>query len=79
MASASMEDIELLLMAGKPLLGEERFLDLLGGKLPKDYSWIRIGGRRMFVVGNPSGLYDKVRTKVGFKKVLDYLPFEVEV
>lgn len=76
LAQASMGDVELLVMAGKPLYGEERFLDLLGGKLPTGYSTIKVSGRRMFVFGDPSGLYAEVRRKVGFKKVLDYLPFE---
>jgi hypothetical protein len=76
LASASMPDIELLVMAGKPLYGEERFLDLLGGKLPEGYSRITVSGRRMFVVGDPAALYAEVRRKVGFDKVLDYLPFE---
>jgi hypothetical protein len=33
----------------------------------------------MFVKGNPAGLYAEVRKKIGFKKVLDYLPFEPEL
>ncbi len=76
LAQATMNDIELLVMGGKPLYGEERFLDLLGGTLPAGYSSIKVSGRRMFVLGDPSGLYAEVRRKVGFKKVLDYLPFE---
>jgi hypothetical protein len=30
----------------------------------------------MFVKGDPAALYNVVRKKVGFTKVLDYLPFE---
>jgi cytosine/adenosine deaminase-related metal-dependent hydrolase len=78
LASAGMFDIELLIMEGKPIYGEERFLDLLDGKLPDNYSMISVDGRRMFVVGDPGALYKEVRRKVGFKKVLDYLPFEPE-
>jgi cytosine/adenosine deaminase-related metal-dependent hydrolase len=74
--SSSMEDIELLVLAGKPILGELRFLDLLGGSLPSGYSQIKIGRRPMFVIGDPAGLYSECRSKIGFKKVLDYLPFE---
>jgi cytosine/adenosine deaminase-related metal-dependent hydrolase len=76
--SASAEDIELLTMAGKPLYGELRFIDLFGGKLPKGYSRITVATRPMFVIGNPEGLYLEVRRKTGFKKVLDFLPFEPE-
>jgi cytosine/adenosine deaminase-related metal-dependent hydrolase len=78
LVSASMEDIELLILAGKPLYGECRFLDLLGGKIPHGYSKITVAGRPMFIVGDPAGLYRSVRKKVGLKKVLDFLPFEPE-
>jgi cytosine/adenosine deaminase-related metal-dependent hydrolase len=78
LVSASMEDIELLTMEGKPLYGELRFLDLFGGILPNNYTQIKVGNRQMFVIGDPSALYIKARKKVGFKKVLDFLPFEPE-
>jgi len=78
LASASMADIELLVMEGKPIYGEERFLSLLDGELPSGYSTVSVGGRRMFVTGDPGALYKEVRRKVGFKKMLDYLPFEPE-
>jgi cytosine/adenosine deaminase-related metal-dependent hydrolase len=74
--AAEMKDIELLILAGKPIYGEMRFIDLLGGKLPPDYTRITVGGRPMFVVGDPAGLYNECRRKIGFKKVLDYMPFE---
>ncbi|MCL1927994.1 MAG: amidohydrolase family protein [Treponema sp.] len=80
--NTKMEDIELLTLAGKPILGEMRFLDLLdekgGGTIPAGYSQINIGGRAMFVCGDPAGLYKRVRQKIGLKKVLDFLPFETE-
>lgn len=77
LAQLSLKDIELLTMEGKPLYGEMRFLSLLGDSLPSGYSTIMVGGREMFVAGNPSALYAEVREKVGFAKVLDYLPFEL--
>ena len=75
---AKMEDIELLTLAGKPIYGELRFLDILDGKIPAGYTQIITGGRTMFVVGDPAGLYKTARKKIGFKKVLDFLPFEPE-
>ncbi|MDR2741365.1 MAG: amidohydrolase family protein [Treponema sp.] len=78
LASAFMEDIELLILAGKPIYGEFRFLDLLGGKIPRGYSEITVGGRSMFISGDPAALYRSVRKKVGLKKILDFLPFELE-
>jgi len=76
LAGASPEDIELLTLAGRPIYGETRFLDIFGGNLPPGYSLVTVGGREMFVRGDPGGLYAEVRRKVGFAKVLEYLPFE---
>jgi hypothetical protein len=76
LVSALMEDIELLVLAGNPLYGEFRFLDILGGKLPPGYTQIKLNGRPMFVKGDPAKLYATARKKIGFKKVLDFLPFE---
>jgi cytosine/adenosine deaminase-related metal-dependent hydrolase len=74
--NASMENIELLTLAGMPIYGEMRFLDTLGGSLPSGYTQIKVNGRPMFVKGDPAGLYREVRRKIGFKKILDYMPFE---
>jgi cytosine/adenosine deaminase-related metal-dependent hydrolase len=76
--NACMQDIELMVLAGKPIYGEMRFLDIFDGKLPDGYTQITVGKRPMFVKGDPAGLYREVRKKIGFKKELDYLPFEPE-
>ena len=76
LVNASMRDIELLVLAGKPVYGEMRFLDIFKGKLPGGYTQIKAGKKPMFVKGDPAGLYNEVRRKVGFRKKLDYLPFE---
>jgi len=78
LVNANMQDIELLTLAGKPIYGETRFLDILKGELPENYTQIKIGRKTMFVKGDPAGLYNHVREKIGFKKKLDYLPFEPE-
>ena len=79
LVTASMEDIELIILAGKPIYGEERFTDFFdSGSLPSGYTTIKVAGRSMFVAGDPAGLYKMVRQKVGNKKVLDYMPFEPE-
>ena len=89
--NADMKDIELLVLKGKPIYGELRFLDIFGKsgsgipgsfarsgspEMPEGYTKIKTGSREMFVKGDPAGLYNLVREKVGFKKKLDYLPFE---
>jgi cytosine/adenosine deaminase-related metal-dependent hydrolase len=76
LVSAGMKDIELLVLAGSPIYGELRFLDIFNGALPEGYTKIKVGNRDMFVKGDPAGLYNEARRKIGFKKVLDYLPFE---
>lgn len=82
LCAATMDDLELLVVAGKPVYGEEaRFGELVANDLSagqeKGYSLIVVGGRKMFVKGDPAGLYRGVRAAVGFPKRLDYLPFEV--
>jgi 5-methylthioadenosine/S-adenosylhomocysteine deaminase len=76
--NADMQDIELLILAGTPIYGEMRFLDIFNGKLPDGYTQIKTGKKAMFVKGDPAGLYREARKKIGFKKELDFLPFEPE-
>jgi cytosine/adenosine deaminase-related metal-dependent hydrolase len=78
LAAATMGDIELLIMAGKPLYGEMRFIGILGGSLPAGYTKITVNGAPRFIIGNPAAHYIQARKKIGFKKVLDFLPFEPE-
>jgi cytosine/adenosine deaminase-related metal-dependent hydrolase len=76
LAMASMNDIQLLVLEGKPIYGEQRFLDIFGGKVPPGYTEIVVGKRPMFVIGDPAALYREIRHRTGFKKILDFLPFE---
>jgi 5-methylthioadenosine/S-adenosylhomocysteine deaminase len=82
LAQAGMEDLELLVVDGKPVYGLESVYGelvskALGPSERKDYGRIKVAGRAMFVKGDPAGLYKGVRSTVGFKKKLDYLPFDV--
>jgi 5-methylthioadenosine/S-adenosylhomocysteine deaminase len=70
-----MEDIELVLLEGRPLYGSSQYKDFFNIK-NNSYSDIKVKGREKFVIGNPVGLMHQIREKVGFKKVLDFLPFE---
>jgi len=76
LVNAGMKDIELLVLAGTPIYGDTRFLDIFKGSIPNGYTQIKVGSKTMFVKGDPAGLYNQVREKIGFKKKLDYLPFE---
>lgn len=70
-----MEEIELLTLEGKPVYGSAAYKDFFNIK-NNGYSNVNVKGREKFVIGNPVDLLHKIREKVGFKKVLDFLPFE---
>jgi cytosine/adenosine deaminase-related metal-dependent hydrolase len=86
LTGASMSDIELLVLAGKPIYGERRFLDIFGvsevknplidSGLPEGYTEIVVDERPMFVIGDPAFLYREIRLRTGYNKILDFLPFE---
>ncbi|MDR2150946.1 MAG: amidohydrolase family protein [Spirochaetaceae bacterium] len=78
LVDAAMADIQLLTIAGKPVYGEMRFLALLGDSLPEDYTAITVAQRPMFIKGDPVSLYKEARRKIGFKKILDFLPFDLD-
>ncbi len=74
LVSTQMEDIELMIQEGTPIYGDRKYEELFRSR-ECDYTTIEVNGRRMCVKGDPAGLLDRVRRAVGFKKVLDYLPF----
>ncbi|MBN2553654.1 MAG: amidohydrolase family protein, partial [Spirochaetales bacterium] len=74
LVSTRMEDIELMIQEGTPIYGNARYEELFRRR-ECDYTTIEVQGRRMCVKGDPAGLLERVRRAVGFKKVLDYLPF----
>ena len=82
LALAESGDLELLTVEGMPVYGEEAkygaLLEALAGTEAADYGRVVVGGREMFVKGDPAGLYREIRSAVGFAKRLDYLPFDVE-
>jgi cytosine/adenosine deaminase-related metal-dependent hydrolase len=73
--AAQIEDIELLLYEGTPILGAAEHEELFGlREVP--YTRVSVRGRKMCVKGDPGGLLARVREAVGHKKVLDYLPLD---
>jgi cytosine/adenosine deaminase-related metal-dependent hydrolase len=74
LVAAKMEDIELMIHEGMPIYGNGKYEELFRRR-ECDYTTVEVGGRRMCVKGDPGGLLSQVRQAVGFKKVLDYLPF----
>jgi 5-methylthioadenosine/S-adenosylhomocysteine deaminase len=73
--AAQIEDIELLLLEGTPILGAEEHEELFALR-ECPFTRVRVRGRRFCVKGDPAGLLAGVRRAVGFKKVLDYLPLD---
>lgn len=74
LAEATMQDIEFMTIDGAPVLAEERFAELVPDA--KAYEEVTVGGRPLYAKGAPVSLYKAVREAVGFKKYLDYLPFD---
>ncbi|MBN1838304.1 MAG: amidohydrolase family protein [Spirochaetales bacterium] len=73
--SAQIEDIELLLQEGTPILGSAEHEELFALR-ECPYTRVRVRGREMCAKGDPGGLLARVRQAVGHKKVLDYLPLD---
>jgi len=73
---SNLEDIELLVLAGVPILASDRFIALFQRK-EKDYTSIAMKGHRRKVIGDPNSLLKRVRTQVGYQKVLDYMPLQI--
>jgi len=75
LAQATMEDIEFLSVDGVPVLAERRFADAIPGD-GEGYEEVKIDGRATLVRGAPATLYKAIRKALGFKKRLEYLPFD---
>jgi cytosine/adenosine deaminase-related metal-dependent hydrolase len=73
---ARIEDIELLTQEGVPLYGARKYKGFFHLDKRK-YTDIVIKGQEKFARGNPSKLLEEIRKKVGFKKMLDFLPLEI--
>ena len=82
LALAESEDLELLTIEGVPIYGDEKkyraAFEPLAGAQMSGYGSVVVGGRSMFVKGDPQGLYRGIRAAVGFDKKLDYLPFDAD-
>jgi len=75
LVEARIEDIELLLLEGTPILGAAQYEELFALR-ECPYTKVRVRGRELCVKGDPGELLAAVRRLVGFRKVLDYLPLD---
>jgi 5-methylthioadenosine/S-adenosylhomocysteine deaminase len=75
LVEAQVDDIELLVHEGTPVLGAATREELFAER-GAQASRVRVRGREMLVKGDPAGLLEGIRRKVGFRKVLDFLPLD---
>ncbi len=68
------ELINLLVVNGKILMGNQSWLEVLELN-EDDYSFLRIGKKEKFVIGDPMELNDLVDASLGYHKDFSYLPF----
>jgi 5-methylthioadenosine/S-adenosylhomocysteine deaminase len=76
LVAARVEDIELLVQEGTPIFGDARHEELFAGR-GAPFSKVSVRGRQMLVRGDPAGLMERVRTAVGFRKLLDFIPLDI--
>jgi len=75
---ASLRDVLLVIIDGKPAYGDVRFVELFE-KLGVAHRRIVIEGVERLVIGDPAGLLRRISRAVGFKKEFPFLPIEFEV
>jgi len=76
LVKAEPGNISLLLMEGKPLLGDLRYEELFI-QTGTDYNRISLMGKEKCVIGDPESLLLTVQKKVGYAKPLDFMPIDV--
>lgn len=67
------EDVDLLLMGGKPVVGNTRHRELFSA-LCRTYSTVSVNGTEKLIVGDPAGLLARIEKRIGHKKDLPFLP-----
>jgi 5-methylthioadenosine/S-adenosylhomocysteine deaminase len=70
---ASLKDIALVIMEGKPLYGDVTFEEMCSNS-NSEYTRISIQGKKKFIIGDLSEVMNNMRKKVGFHKELPFLP-----
>jgi len=73
LVNAKLSDIDLVIMEGEPLYGDEVFIDLFKNSETK-YEKITIEGKKKLIVGSPTKLMNDIWKNIGYKKELPFLP-----
>ena len=69
------DDIDLLLVGGRPAFGSARHEELFKRQC-EIYSSVSVGGKEKLVIGDVPGLLGGIEKRLGFKKELPFLPFD---
>ncbi len=75
LVEAQMEDIRLMIYQGVPIYGDLEFEDIFQ-YFNLDYSTILVNNHPKAVIGDPWSLLKRIRTAVGYKKELAFLPIK---
>ena len=73
LVNATLSDIALVVMEGKPLYGNKEFADLFR-KLEIECEEITIDGKKKLIIGSPTKLINSIWKNIGYKKELPFLP-----
>lgn len=69
-----IEDIELFIHAGKPIYGDEKYLEYFNIE-PENYFFFSLGKTKKFVSGHPEKTSRKIDEILGYHKDFPFLPF----
>lgn len=70
----NFSDIELLMYCGKPVFGRVEFLKYFSWDA-KNFYLFEVDSQKMFVIGHPENILNKIEKKLGYRKHFGYLPF----
>ena len=75
--NAELKDVRLVVIDGNPVYADAEF-DFLFNKLKINYEKVIIEGIPKIIIGNLTGLLQRISRAVGFKKTYPFLPVEFD-
>ena len=75
--NARLQDVRLVVIDGNPAYADAEF-DFLFNKLKINYEKITVEGIPKIIIGNLTGLLQRISRAVGFKKTYPFLPVEFD-
>ncbi len=71
--SLKPEDISLVIYDGKPIYGDEEFVDFFKN-FSVDFTKIHVNNQRKLITGDPLSLLARIRKTIGYNKEFEFLP-----